>query len=135
MLSWCFIIFSLTYGNALVEQEKYADFRIETVIQDLNNLEIFQLDSEKKIQITGTIGWAPIIRNKPQHYRILNRLVPITFQEKSFWGDYKLLHYYGVENLVRDTSIDLTVLDLPKVRDTMYHNIYADKNNVLIELK
>ncbi len=135
VLSWCFIIFSLTYGNALVEQEKYADFRIETVIQDLNNLEIFQLDSEKKIQITGTIGWAPIIRNKPQHYRILNRLVPITFQEKSFWGDYKLLHYYGVENLVRDTSIDLTVLDLPKVRDTMYHNIYADKNNVLIELK
>lgn len=135
VLSWCFIIFSLTYGNALAEQEKYADFRIETVIQDLNNLEIFQLDSEKKIQITGTIGWAPIIRNKPQHYRILNRLVPITFQEKSFWGDYKLLHYYGVENLVRDTSIDLTVLDLPKVRDTMYHNIYADKNNVLIELK
>lgn len=135
VLSWCFIIFSLTYGNALVEQEKYADFRIETVVQDLNDLEIFQLDSEKKIQVIGTIGWAPIIRNKPQNYRILNRLVPITFQEKSFWGDYKLLHYYGVKNITRDTSIDLTVVDLPKVRDTMYHNIYADKNNVLIELK
>lgn len=135
ILSWCFIVLALTYGNALVTQDKYTDIRIESVVMDLNTLDCINNSTKKNIQITGSIGLAPILRNKPKNNQILNRLIPITFSGDWFWGDYKLYHYYGIKNLIQNKDIDLTKKELPILKDTMYHTIYGDSENILIELK
>lgn len=85
-LSWCFVVFAFTYGNALDVQKEYTDFRIKTVITDLNSLEVFSTDTVKTVQISGSIGQSPILRNMPQDYQMLNRLVPITFRQDWMWG-------------------------------------------------
>ena len=78
-LCWCFFVFAFTYGNALAAQKNYTDFRVQLVIEDLNELEIMNTEEIKKIQLSGNIGKAPVIRNMPQNYQMLNRLVPDTF--------------------------------------------------------
>ena len=135
VLSWCFIVLALTYGNALVAQEEYTDMRMNAVVMDLNTLDCMKKDTEKNIQIKGSIGQAPIIRNKPQNNQILNRLIPITFRENWYWGNYKLCNYYGIQNLKPVKEIDLAKKNLPILKDTMYHTIYGNSKNILIELK
>lgn len=70
-----------------------------------------------------------------QDYKILRRLVPVTFREKWMWGQEGFFSYYGIKNSVRDTTIDLTTFKLPVVKDTMYHTIKSKDNYVLIGLK
>lgn len=134
-LSWCFLIFALTYGNSLAVQEEYVNSRLQVIVNDLNELEIMKTDTPKLLQIKGNVGLSPIIKRKPQNNKILNRMIPITLIENDYWGDYKLRNYYGIPGLKRDKTVDLMVMDLPKVKDTMYHNIYADKEHLLIEIK
>lgn len=135
ILSWFFVVFALTYGNALEVQKEYTDFRITSVIEDLNDMETFTTDDTKIIQISGSIGQSPVLRQMPQDYQILNRLVPITFRQDWYWGTYGFFHYYGLQNVKEDTSIDLTKYNLPIIKDTMYHTIYGNQEYVLIELK
>lgn len=58
-LCWCFFVFAFTYGNALAAQKNYTDFRVQLVIEDLNELEIMNTEEIKKIQLIGSIGQAP----------------------------------------------------------------------------
>lgn len=74
-------------------------------------------------------------RNMPQDYEMLNRLIPITFQGKQYWGTYEFYHYYNLTNIVKDDSIDLTTYDLPVLKDTMYHTIKGEGQYILVELK
>ena len=39
-LCWMFVVFCLTYGNALAEQKRYTDYRIQLVINDLNDIDL-----------------------------------------------------------------------------------------------
>ena len=135
LLSWYFFVFAFTYGNALSVQSTYTDFRISQVLEDLNEMEIFVTDEKKTVQISGTIGYSPILKNMPQDYKMLNRLVPITFRGDWYWGTEGFLKYYGLKNCFRNSSIDLRTYDLPVVKDTMYHTVKAKDNYVLIELK
>jgi hypothetical protein len=50
-LAWSFLIFSLTYGNALVQQKDYMNYRVTLLAGDLNALEIMKTDEIKKIRI------------------------------------------------------------------------------------
>lgn len=135
LLSWFFFAFSFTYGNALVVQSIYTDFRVSMVMDDLNDMERFTTDETKTVQISGTIGYSPIISNMPQDYKMLNRLVPVTFRESWMWGQEGFFSYYGIKNSVRDTTVDLTTYELPVIKNTMYHTIKAADNYILIELK
>ena len=120
ILGWCFIVFASTYGNALAVQNEYTNFRIQMVIDDLNSINLFNSYDVKNVQIAGNIGKSPILNNMPQNYQILNRLVPTTFGSDWMWNNYKFYNYYGLKNIVNDTSIDLRSIDLPIIKDTMY---------------
>ena len=136
MLCWCFFVFGFTYGNALAAQKDYTDYRITSVIHDLNELEILDETKSKVYQIEGDIGFAPEIRNMPQDSDILNRLVPNTFgYSSSYWRGFRFFNYYSLKNVVWDDDIDLTQYELPLIKSSIYHNIYADEEYVLIELK
>lgn len=134
MLSMAFFVFSLTYGNALYVQKEYTDFRIQAVIGDLNDMEVFSSGQPVIVQISGTIGQSPVIANMPQNYNILNRLVPITFQGQWWWGQAGFYQYYGLKNVIRDPTIDLTAYDLPVLEEHMYHTIRGKENYILVEL-
>lgn len=135
ILSWMFFVFAFTYGNSLYVQKEYTNFRMKEVIEDLADMEVFLSGDSVTVQISGTIGQSPILRNMPQDYEMLNRLIPITFQGKQYWGTYEFYHYYNLTNIVKDDSIDLTAYDLPVLKDTMYHTIKGEGQYILVKLK
>jgi hypothetical protein len=135
LLGWIFFVFAFTYGNALYVQKEYTDFRISQVIEDLNDLEVFTTGEQVTVQISGSIGYSPVIDNMPQNYQMLNRLIPITFRENWTWGLFGFYNYYGLKNVVWDDSIDLTTYDLPVIEEHMYHTIRGRDNYILVELK
>lgn len=134
-LSYAFIVFAFTYGNALYVQKTYTDFRITETIDDLLEIKSFNSEEVTNIQIIGSIGHSPVLRSLPQDYQMLNRLVPITFSNSSWgWGRFGFEYYYGLENIRFDDSIDLTSYELPKLVENQYHIIYGDEKNILIRL-
>lgn len=139
ILAWCFFVFSFTYGNALREQQDYADFRIAAVINDLNSLDIMVDNSKKEMQLTGSIGHAPVVKNMSKHNRMIKRLVPTQFQARMRPEEWKFFHYYGFKkvkwNWYKKTDEDFRELNLPIVKDTMYHTIRGKDDRVLVELK
>lgn len=135
VLSWLFVVFSFTYGNALNAQKEYTDFRIRLVIADLNEMEIFQGEEPVTVQIAGSIGRAPILRNRPKGGKILNRLVPMTFGGSEDWEKYGFYYYYDLKNVRWDTDVNLRKMELPVIEETMYHIIRGEGTNILIELK
>jgi hypothetical protein len=89
----------------------------------------------KTWQITGSIGYAPAIRNMPQNYQILNRLVPVTFRNSSwYWGTYGFMNYYGLPYIPIDYDNDYTSMDLPVIVENVYHTISSDGTAILIDL-
>lgn len=136
-LSWCFLSFSFTYGNALNEQKRYTDFRVEMAISDLNSLD-WSGEEVKTLQLEGDIGCAPAVRNAKLKYAILNRLVPVTFGGADtdwYWSDYYFWHYFNLDKVKKDAGIDLRQLDLPILKETLYHTIRGNGNYILLELK
>lgn len=134
-LSWVFLVFALTYGNALYVQREYTDFRIQMVIEDLNDLDIAQRDEPVRIEVVGTIGQSPILRNMPQNYQILNRLVPNNFNGDWMWGVFGLHHYYDMKNTVWVEYSVTELRELELLRDTMYHTIWGNEECIQIHLK
>lgn len=135
ILSWMFIVFSFTYGNALKAQDEYTDFRVNLVIQDLNGLEICKTEQLKEVQISGTIGYAPVIKNMKLDYNILKRLIPVQFKEKSTFGKFYFYNFFGLKNIKENKKADLTKMNLPILKDTMYHTISGNDKYILIKLK
>lgn len=135
ILSWLFVVFSFTYGNALAVQKEYTDFRIEMVINTMNHLPIFSTDNTKTVQLSGSIGHAPAIQNAIQHYPILSRLIPVMFRGDGWtWGRWRFTNYYGLKNV--SSSLNLGIdYELPVLTDTMYFTIRGDNQYILIELK
>ena len=140
-LCWCFAVFAATYGNALAEQQRYAQFRMELVLGDLNELPIMNNGTTKVMAVSGDIGRAPALRHIPRNQGILDRLVPTVFSGET-WGENYLYSYYGMKNvaMLEDGSAvldetDITQLGLPVIKETMYHTIRGVGQYVVVELK
>ena len=134
-LCWCFFVFSFTYGNALSEQKDYTEYRMFLVASDLNRLEIMNNGQIKQVKILGNIGKSPVIQNMPQDYQILNRLVPSTFGDGDVWSSAYFFSYLNLKNVTISTDDNLLTLDLPVLKDTMYHEIKGDDPHIIITLK
>ena len=134
-LTWCFFVFSFTYGNALSEQKRYTDFRIQLVLGDLNELECMNNENVKQVQICGDIGRSPVLENMPTDYMALERLVPTTFSGYG-WGEYYFCEYFDIRNVQWvDETTRSDVGELPVLKDTMYHMIKGNDEYVQIILK
>ncbi len=138
VLCWCFFVFAFTYGNTLNVQKTYTDYRIAAVIDDLDEVGAFDSEEPKTVQIAGSIGYAPGIYAMRQDYQILNRLVPVMFQDSSWeWGRFGFEKYYALPkmNWASDENLDLREMDLPVLRNSIYHTIRGNSAYILIELK
>ncbi len=141
-LSWCFFVFSFTYGNALQIQEDYAQFRVKEVLDDLNDVDIMISNNDHgaiKIQFSGAIGYAPAIRNIPKDAKILKQLIPSQTSRFRYNELYKFFYYYKLKNVHRnlpqDSGVDFETYNLPVIKDTMFHTIRGKDNCILIDLK
>ncbi len=135
VLGWAFFVFAFLYGNVLNLQEEYTEFRIQLVIEDLKDMEVFASETSVTVQLSGSIGKTPILNNMPRDYEMLHRLVPETFSGEDDLTQYRFFCYYGLRNVQQDNSIDLREMDLPVIKDTMYHTIRGEEDLILIELK
>lgn len=135
ILIWMFFAFAFTYGNALYVEDKYTDYRITAVINDLDDLGIFETKNKKTVQIDGTIGLDPNIRKLPEHFPILSKLIPNTFNGNWYWGIYKFYYNYGLKNIRSNGDLNLKEKDLPILKESIYHTIKGNEEYILIELK
>lgn len=134
IISYCFIVFALTFGNALKEQNNYRSMVMEMVVADLNDLPEMQDGTTKFVQASGNVGFSPVILHMPRDYNILQRLLMPSFSEYVPWMAYQLLEESGLP-LVHDEQKNLSEMNLPKLRETVLYNIYGDKEHILVEFK
>lgn len=133
LLAWSFLVFSLTYGNALAQQQNYTDYRVQLLAGDLNDLEIMNAGGQKEVRIEGDIGLAPVIASMAEVYPVLNRIT-FTGLSEGYWGGYYFYHYFNIPDIVGITD-GSKCENLPVLKDTMYHMIRGDENNIVILLK
>lgn len=141
-LAWSFIVFSLTYGNALACQKDYMHYRMGALVSDLNELEIMNTNEEKDILLVGDIGYSPVIRSMAESYPVLERESFIGSGDglicsglgEGIWGGYYFYHYLNIPN-IESASDDEDYQNFPVLKDTMYHTIRGCDNSIVIELK
>ncbi len=132
-LSWCFFIFSFSYGNALAEQKEYSSFRVETILHDLSL--IFPDKNKNKepipINFKNHIDFAPSVEHIAVRNPVIKRLVP-NMGGNSRLGNSLLTSYYNF-NLVHDSSIEETGLN--EILNTYYHTIKSDGKRIFVIFK
>ena len=135
VLSWVFFVFSFTYGNALDLQKEYTEFRIQMVMEDLNDLDVFAEEETVLLRLKGSTGKSPIFDNMPQDSRILDRLVPESFGGGDDLGEYRFRTYYGLQEVTESGSAEECPDDMPVLRNGIFHTIRGEGNRLLVELK
>jgi len=138
-LNWCFLVFAFSYGNALADQARYAEFRITILLNDLSVLYPDVGREDLSIQVENPIDFTPLVKNTAKHYPLIEELVP-TRMGRFAWDDFYYLEYfnyisYKKANWPVDGYIDFRTLDLPVVLDSYYHTIKSDGEHVLVILK
>jgi len=146
-LNWCFFVFIFSYGNALADQARYAEFRATILLNDLSGL-YPNVDREGNlpegktlsIQLKNSIDFTPVVKNIAKHYPLIEKLVPKRLAESFCWDNYYYMEYfnyvqYGRAHFPGENSVDFSTLNLPVVLDSYYHTIQSDGEHVLVVLK
>lgn len=136
-IAWLFFGYQFTYGNALKEQQRYVDYRINLALTDFNR---YYVDSKTKlyVQLDGTIGQSPVIENMHRAYPLLEKNIPSVLVGRSHLFDQLYFYgYFGLKNVERITQEeeDYSKLNLPVILDTRFHKFQSSGNKVLITLK
>jgi hypothetical protein len=130
-LNWCFIVFAFSYGNALADQKRYTDFRIELLLQDLGTLFPDRDKSEMLIQMENQLGFGPITENIAKHYPVIRRLVP----NNHHYHAYHYLVDYFHWGMWDSVTKGFDPADLPVMLDTYYHTIKSDGLRIVVLFK
>lgn len=139
-LSWAFFVFAFIYGNALAENQRYLEFRVESAIRDISETEAClaweQGGELPHIQYCGTIDLSPTISRGSDSYGLLSRLIPTVVSGGWAHGKTYVQWYFGLAGHVTvDFADDFQDMDLPILKDTLYHTIRGDSEHILIEFK
>lgn len=133
ILGWCLFAFSFTYGNALAEQMKYTDFRVEEIINDLTDLPNYIDNDERQVEIKGSIGLAPAVDCLNYDY-VLIKEIPIYIDSVNSWGtNYYFYNYYNLTGVLDECGMGKDQFEL--VQESAYHKIYNRDNQFIVELK
>lgn len=90
--SWSLIVFANAYGNALSQQDKYQNFRLTILLQDLVNVMPKQKSyKDYTFRIKGWITASPVLENSSKHNPLMKRLVKIT--DGKYWVRTAMKHY------------------------------------------
>jgi len=140
-LNWCLFVFAFSYGNALADQARYAEFRIGILTHDLSALYPIASKDSMSIQIENSIDFAPSIKNIAKHNPVIERLVPSRLSDAKLDYMYFLTYFNddrffaNNEEAKDQKNINYSSLNLPVVLDSYYHTIKSDGIHLLIVLK
>ena len=136
-LSWVFVSFAFTYGNALEEQKEYTDFRITSVIEDLKDWDEFTAENQFRLRITGAAGYAPVNDKNYLENNVLVRLIPPVFIDTrvSMFSGLDMIYFYGFNNVSIDWQNNVEKEDLEVLTDNIYHTIWVGGDYIWVELK
>lgn len=135
-LAYAFLTTSLIFGNAINEQNEYNHFRINLLINDLNNLDVNNKEP-LKIDLEGNAGNSLKVDDLITKLPILNKLLPSTLGDnKVLWQVYEIGTYYDIPNVEFNiwTKNKISKKDMKLVKKTRYHSIYQKDNYVLIKI-
>ncbi|MDR3343408.1 MAG: glucosyltransferase domain-containing protein [Treponema sp.] len=130
-LSFSFFVFAFSYGNALADQKRYTDFRMEMLLHDLSILFPDRNGSEMALRLENNMGFSPVVKNIAKHYPLIERLVPY----RGYYPlDYYLRNYFHWGN---DGTWESNVVaaDLPRALDSYYHTIKSDGKHIFVMFK
>ena len=137
LLFWCWFTFSFTYGNAMAEQKRYNDFRIQMLISDMKDVDGVREAKVKgpiQIMFVGNAGFSPVIRNMESRGNILTRLLrDETLGEGGAWINQYLLKYFAMPD-VELVETDKGWRDMSVAKDDMYQTVYSQDNRIKIEI-
>ena len=138
LLFWCWFTFSFTYGNAMAEQKRYNDFRIQMLISDIKDVDAVREAKIKggpvQIMFVSNAGFSPVIRNMENRGNILTRLLrDETLGEGGSWINQYLLKYFDLPN-AELVEPDAGWEDMPVVKDDMYQTVTSLDNRIKIEI-
>lgn len=138
ILSWMCIVFSTIYGNALSLQKDYTAYRMEQVLDDINELRVLENKEDVKLQFAGTEWTNTAVRNLTNEYPVLKRLMPILFDDNQdyYWGPKQVCGFYeealGHVQIIYSKNYDLQEYSL--VKETTNYTIYQNDESVLVYL-
>lgn len=141
-IAWCFMTFSMTYGNCLISQKEYTNVVMQSALDYLNE----HYDSETAYTLDigmASIGYAPAIRNQTDDSVILSKLIPGTLGGWWIWAEYKMYLYYDLPDNITPVwpfergsgKPNLLEMDLPKTDETMWFDVYSDGANIVLSFK
>lgn len=120
------VTFLFSFGNCLIQQNEYANFRTKLMINDINELTTV---TKPKIELRGNVGYCKTIDLARKKFPVINQLLPSMPGNNGFW-DQDIFYFY---NFVFDKT---TISDdLPLLKTTYYHDIYGKDNCFIIVLK
>jgi hypothetical protein len=129
LLNWSFFIFASSYGNALADQKRYSNFRMELVASDLGTIYPDFNNAKYYIKTENSIGYGPLTKNIAQHYPVINRLIVPFFGPEDYLIDYMRRTDFVI------TDDFIYTMDLPIVYDSFYHTIKGNNTFILVTFK
>jgi hypothetical protein len=129
ILNWCFMVFAFSYGNALTDQKRYTNFRLEILLHDLSGLFPGRDKSKIPVYMENGIGFGPVTENVSEHYPLIKRLVPdsVHYQLYIYMSEY---FHWG-----RGRSETEAPSDMPVVLDSYYHTIRSSGEHIRVLFK
>lgn len=136
LLGMAFTIFAFVYGNSLLQQKEYTDYRINRVLTRLTEIVSENKNKRYVVKVEGTTGFAPSIDVLPPSLNMIRRLVTTSLNDyHSTWYATGLYYYYGLPlRAVEASDPDYQTLDLQLYSEDFYDRIYTDGQYILVSL-
>jgi hypothetical protein len=131
MLNWSFLVFAFSYGNALADQKRYVNFRVEMLLHDLSVLFPGRDGSKMPVAMENMIGFGPVTENISEHYPVIKRLVP----DNRHYHVYIYLSEYFHWGRGRSEHAAPAPADMPVLLDSYYHTIRSDGEHIGVLFK
>ncbi|WP_296022564.1 glucosyltransferase domain-containing protein [uncultured Treponema sp.] len=122
------IVFQYTYGNCIINQKEYENYRIQMILNDLSS--ITNKENDYKIDIKGNIDFSKKNRIALKNYPLLKSMIPQTLRETSSWND-EIFNGYNFK--CKQESLSLTE-QFNCVIKNYYYVIYKCDNKIIIFL-
>ena len=134
-ISWCFLVYSLTYGNAVSEQMHYVDERCLLIMEDMNNLPEIKDSKHMEYLFTGTCGYSPSIKKLVQRTPMLKRMMLPKVGKDYFGGYYFATHYMDGAAQFNPYILVDQLTDRKVVKDTRFHTIEQEGSVYVVHVK
>ncbi|MDR2783341.1 MAG: glucosyltransferase domain-containing protein [Treponema sp.] len=132
LLNWSFMVFAFSYGNALADQKRYTDFRVEILLHDLSSLFPSRDKAKMSVDLENMIGFGPVTENISEHYPVIKRLVPVN----RYYHVYVYMsEYFHWGRGTSETSPPPPPSDMPVVLDSYYHTVKSDGEHIRVLFK